>query len=118
MFLIELAMGIAAGSVSLQADALDFLGDAANYGISLSVAGLALYHRARAAMVKGISMDLFGVWVVSRALWHLAHGTVPEADDGSGRLRGLTRESSDIRAPLGASLRRQQHAIGLAVFPE
>ena len=79
MFLIELAMGFAAGSVSLQADALDFLGDAANYGISLSVAGLALHHRARAALVKGISMGMFGVWVVSRALWHLAHGTVPEA---------------------------------------
>jgi Co/Zn/Cd efflux system component len=79
MFVIELILGFAADSVSLQADALDFLGDAANYGISLSVAGLALYHRARAAMVKGISMGLFGLWVVGRALWHFAHGTVPEA---------------------------------------
>jgi Co/Zn/Cd efflux system component len=79
MFLSELILGIAAGSVSLQADALDFLGDAANYGISLSVAGLALYHRARAALIKGISMGLFGLLVIATALWHLEQGTVPEA---------------------------------------
>lgn len=52
MFLVELLMGLAARSVSLQADALDFLGDAANYGISLVVAGMALHHRARAALLK------------------------------------------------------------------
>jgi Co/Zn/Cd efflux system component len=79
MFLIELILGFAADSVSLQADALDFLGDAANYGISLSVAGMALYQRARAAMLKGISMAMFGFWVVGRAFWNLALGTVPEA---------------------------------------
>jgi Co/Zn/Cd efflux system component len=79
MFLIELALGIAAGSVSLQADALDFFGDAANYGISLSVAGLALHHRARAALLKGITMGGFGVWIFGSAVWHAIHGTVPEA---------------------------------------
>ena len=31
MFLVEVGAGIAAGSASLQADALDFLGDTANY---------------------------------------------------------------------------------------
>jgi Co/Zn/Cd efflux system component len=79
MFLIEVILGIAAGSVSLQADALDFFGDAANYGISLSVAGLALHHRARAALLKGISMGGFGLWIFGSALWHAAHGTVPQA---------------------------------------
>lgn len=79
MFLSELILGIAAGSVSLQADALDFLGDAANYGISLSVAGLALYYRARAGLIKGISMGLFGVSVIAVALWRLVQGTIPEA---------------------------------------
>jgi Co/Zn/Cd efflux system component len=79
MFLIELVLGFAAGSVSLQADALDFFGDAANYGISLSVAGLALQHRARAALLKGMSMGGFGLWIFGSALWHAAHGTVPEA---------------------------------------
>jgi Co/Zn/Cd efflux system component len=79
LFLIELALGFAAGSVSLQADALDFFGDAANYSISLSVAGLALHHRARAALLKGISMGGFGLWILGSALWHAVRGTVPEA---------------------------------------
>src|SRR4051812_8233315 len=79
MFLIELVLGLAAGSVSLQADALDFLGDAANYGISLSVAGLALHHRARAALLKGITMGAFGLWILASALRYAVHGTVPEA---------------------------------------
>ena len=46
MFIIEMIAGLSAGSVSLQADSLDFLGDTANYGISLFVAGMAL-RRAR-----------------------------------------------------------------------
>jgi Co/Zn/Cd efflux system component len=34
MFFTEVLAGVLAGSVSLQADALDFLGDSANYAIS------------------------------------------------------------------------------------
>ena len=45
MFAIEVAAGLAAGSASLQADALDFLGDAGNYAISLFVVGMALRYR-------------------------------------------------------------------------
>src|SRR5437016_7933566 len=41
MFVVEIGAGLAAGSAALQADALDFLGDAANYGISLFVVGMA-----------------------------------------------------------------------------
>jgi hypothetical protein len=48
--------GVAAGSASLQADALDFLGDALNYSISLFVVGMALRYRATAAMLKGLTM--------------------------------------------------------------
>src|SRR6266478_7647950 len=33
MFLVEIVAGIIAGSVSLRADALDFLADAANYAV-------------------------------------------------------------------------------------
>ena len=44
--------GVNAESVSLLADATDFLGDAANYGISLYVLGLAMAWRARAALLK------------------------------------------------------------------
>ena len=79
MFLVEMASGIAAGSVSLQADALDFLGDAANYGISLFVLGMALRFRAAAALAKGVTMGLFGVWVIGAAIWHAAHQILPHA---------------------------------------
>ena len=80
MFLTELVAGLAAGSASLQADALDFLADAANYVISLSVVGLTLAWRARAAMVKGVSMGLLGLWVAGNTLWHAFAATVPEAE--------------------------------------
>ncbi|MFN3523968.1 MAG: cation transporter [Phenylobacterium sp.] len=80
MFVVEAVAGLAAGSASLQADALDFLGDAANYAISLSVAGLALAWRARAALVKGATMLSFGVWVWGVTLWGVWRGQAPQAE--------------------------------------
>ena len=79
MFGVELAGGLASGSVSLLADAVDFFGDAANYGISLFVLGMAPLWRSRTALVKGLSMGVYGVFVIGTALWHLAAGTVPQA---------------------------------------
>jgi Co/Zn/Cd efflux system component len=79
MFAVEVTTGLAAGSASLQADALDFLGDAANYIISLFVVGMALRYRATAAFVKGATMGAFGLWVVGTVIWHAAHGTLPNA---------------------------------------
>jgi Co/Zn/Cd efflux system component len=75
MFAVEIAAGAAADSRSLQADALDFLGDAANYAISLGVAGMALAVRARAAFVKGASLAVLGLFVLVSA----AHAAVTEA---------------------------------------
>lgn len=79
MFLAEIAAGVAAGSASLQADALDFLGDAANYAISLTVTGMALAWRARAALLKGASLAALGLWVLASTGWHAWAGTLPEA---------------------------------------
>jgi Co/Zn/Cd efflux system component len=79
MFGVEVIAGVAAGSASLQADALDFLGDAANYAISLLVIGMALRYRASAALAKGLTMGLFGLWVISTVFWHAVHGTLPSA---------------------------------------
>ncbi|MEX0583954.1 MAG: cation transporter [Sneathiella sp.] len=79
MFLIEVAAGLAVGSVSLQADALDFLGDAGNYGISLFVFSMALRVRAKAALFKGLIMALFGIWVIGTAIFNAFLGTVPTA---------------------------------------
>jgi Co/Zn/Cd efflux system component len=79
MFLVEIGAGLAAGSASLQADALDFFGDAANYAISLMVVGMALRYRASAALAKGATMGLFGLWIVGTIIWHAMHGTLPSA---------------------------------------
>jgi Co/Zn/Cd efflux system component len=79
MFAVEVIAGVAAGSAALQADALDFLGDAANYSISLMVVGMALRYRASAAMAKGATMAAFGLWVLGTAVWHSVHGTLPSA---------------------------------------
>jgi Co/Zn/Cd efflux system component len=79
MFAVEVGAGLAAESVSLQADALDFLGDAANYGLSLSVLSLGLVWRARAALVKGISMGLFGIWVIGASALNVLGDAVPHA---------------------------------------
>jgi Co/Zn/Cd efflux system component len=79
MFCVEIGAGLAAGSASLQADALDFLGDAANYAISLLVVGMALRYRAMAALAKAATMGVFGLWVVGVTVWHALHGTLPQA---------------------------------------
>lgn len=79
MFLIESLAGLMAGSVSLQADALDFLGDAANYGITLIVLGKSLRWRASAALIKGGSMGMFGIWVFGHTGYHVIYGGVPSA---------------------------------------
>lgn len=79
MFGVELAASLAAGSVALLADSVDFLGDAANYGVSLFVLGLALVWRSRAAYAKGVVMGAFGVLVLARALWVGIGDGVPHA---------------------------------------
>lgn len=79
MFFVELLAGAQAGSLSLLADAIDFAGDALNYGVSLAVLASALAWRARAAAVKALSMMGFGVYVLGNALWSLWHGTPPNA---------------------------------------
>src|SRR5882724_829627 len=84
MFLVEIAGSVLSGSISLQADALDFLGDAANYAVGLIVLGMAVRWRARAAMGKGIVMGAFGLWVAGSTVWHALAGGVPRADLMSG----------------------------------
>jgi Co/Zn/Cd efflux system component len=79
MFLVEIGAGLAAGSASLQADALDFFGDAANYAISLMVVGMALRYRATAALAKGATTGLFRLWIIGAVIWHALHGTLPSA---------------------------------------
>ena len=77
-FVVELGAGTHSGSASLMADAIDFLGDAANYGLSLWVLAMALTWRARAALLKGASMLAFGVFVIGRVAWGVWQGVPPE----------------------------------------
>lgn len=80
MFGVEMVAGYFSESRSLQADALDFLGDGANYAISLMVAGMALVWRARSALAKGLTLFGFGGWVLGTAIVALIGGTVPKAE--------------------------------------
>lgn len=78
MFVVEIIAGVTADSRALQADALDFFADAANYAISLGVAGMALASRAKAALLKAATMLAFGLWVVGSAIYGLIGGSNPE----------------------------------------
>lgn len=79
MFIVELAAGMASGSVSLLADAIDFFGDAANYAVSLAVLSMALVIRAKAALFKAACMLGFGLFVLGKAVWSARAGVPPEA---------------------------------------
>lgn len=79
MFGVEVVASFIGDSVSLQADALDFLADAANYGISLFVVGMAITARARATFIKGATMAAFGCWVIGSAVYRALTGSAPDA---------------------------------------
>jgi Co/Zn/Cd efflux system component len=79
LFAVEIAAGLQAGSLSLLADAIDFAGDATNYAVSLAVLASALAWRARAAILKALSMMAFGLFILGRTVWAVWHGAVPEA---------------------------------------
>ncbi|WP_415892422.1 cation transporter [Neptuniibacter sp. PT8_73] len=78
MFIIEIIAGLNASSASLLADAIDFLGDSANYVISLSVLSMGMLWRSRAALIKGSTMLLFGIAVLLKVLWDAFNGQTPE----------------------------------------
>ncbi|MFN3670614.1 MAG: cation transporter [Bosea sp. (in: a-proteobacteria)] len=80
MFVVELVSGKLAGSQALQADALDFLGDTMTYGLSLAVIGLSLRTRSLAAMAKGISLSLMGLWVLGSTAYQLLGPGLPKAE--------------------------------------
>ena len=77
-FGVEGIASLSSGSVSLMADAIDFFGDSANYVLSLTVLSMGMLWRGRAAMVKGITMTVFGLVVWARAVWVVQAGITPE----------------------------------------
>lgn len=102
MFAVEVIAGLAAGSASLQADALDFLGDAGNYGISLFVVGMALRYRAKAAMLKGATMGIFGLWRYGRRrLARISRNAPASLHDGRDRDCRPCRQRGVLRPSMG-----------------
>ena len=79
MFIIEMSAGITSGSQALKADALDFAGDTATYGLSLFVIGASLKTRARASLIKGASLALIAVTVLTLTALRILNGAPPEA---------------------------------------
>ncbi|WP_394688228.1 cation transporter [Hoeflea sp.] len=79
MFIVEMSAGKLAGSQALQADALDFLGDALTYGLSLAVIGMSPKTRSMAALLKGMSLALMGLWVFGSTVYQVLILGVPEA---------------------------------------
>lgn len=96
MFLVEMTAGHLAKSQALQADALDFAADALTYGISLAVIGASLRARTNAALFKGISLLLMGLWVFGSTVYRVFYGGVPTAEimGGIGFLALLTNLAS------------------------
>ena len=119
MFAVEIGAGLVAGSAALLADALDFFADAANYAISLFVLGMALTWRARAALVKGLSMAGFGLWVIGTVVWHAVQGTVPDwATMGKVGLLALVANAACLLLLYCLARRGRQHAFGLDLFAQ
>lgn len=80
MFGVEMTAGQVAKSQALQADALDFIADALTYGISLAVIGASVQVRTNAAMAKGISLLLMGIWVFGATIYRVLYIGVPTAE--------------------------------------
>ncbi|WP_331350596.1 cation diffusion facilitator family transporter [Cellvibrio sp. UBA7671] len=80
MFAIEIIFSLQSKSVSLLADSIDFLGDSANYAISLWVLAMSVQTRAKASLFKAASMALFGVVVLVHAIWNAITGVIPDAE--------------------------------------
>jgi Co/Zn/Cd efflux system component len=80
MFVVEMVAGQLAGSQALQADALDFLGDTLTYGISLAVIGRSLTVRSGAALAKGLSLSLMGLWVFGSTIYRVLILGLPRAE--------------------------------------
>ncbi|MDC2825017.1 cobalt transporter [Rodentibacter caecimuris] len=77
MFFVEILVGITSRSTSLLSDSLDFFGDSANYLISLYVLPMALIHRAKASLIKGVTMGGFGMFILFTTIYRWFYGEIP-----------------------------------------
>ncbi|PWQ94408.1 cation transporter [Leucothrix pacifica] len=80
MFFVEVSAGYLSKSQALQADALDFLGDAMTYGLSLAVIGHSIRMRTNVALIKGVSLLIMGLWVLGSTVYRVFAMDVPQAE--------------------------------------
>ncbi|MBD3645736.1 MAG: cation diffusion facilitator family transporter [Alcanivorax sp.] len=99
MFVVEATSGVLADSRALQADALDFLGDTATYGLTLWALGQSLAWRLRAARIKGVSLLVMGVIVLGNSVWALLQGNAPQGQMMMG-VAGLALAANVVSALL------------------
>jgi Co/Zn/Cd efflux system component len=78
MFGVELIASIFSGSTALAADAADFLGDSANYALSLGALAVGGAWLSRVALLKGAAMSVYGIAVLTYAAWRAWLGVPPE----------------------------------------
>lgn len=80
LFVVEAAAGYLAGSTALLADSLDMLGDSLVYGFSLYVLWRSAAWKAKAALLKGAIMAVFGAGVLLEVIYKTISGIVPSAE--------------------------------------
>lgn len=118
MFVVEIVGGLRSGSASLFADAVDFAGDAASYGLSLGVPSTDCLWRARGARVKGLTMGAYGFLVLGRIAWAVASGGALELVTmplrGRPRVRVKRRERLPQRVFVVAGFIRPKKGPSLA----
>jgi Co/Zn/Cd efflux system component len=78
MFAVELVASVWSGSTALAADAADFLGDSANYALSLAAIAVGGAWVSRVALLKGAAMSVYGIAVLAYAGWRAWLGVPPE----------------------------------------
>lgn len=80
MFLVEGTYGWLANSTSLMADALDMLGDALVYGMSLYVLTQSKQQLAKVALAKSGFMLVFGLFVLADATYKVFNPAMPNIE--------------------------------------
>lgn len=79
MFFVEFTFGILSKSTALLADSLDMLGDATVYAFSLYVINKSMKWKASAALLKGVIITVFGLYVFGEAIYKAMADVVPMA---------------------------------------
>lgn len=79
MFFVEIIFGVLSHSLSLRADAIDFLGDGVNYFATLFVISAVVQTKAKVSLTKAIFMLGFGAWVLIEAVMRFSAVQVPDS---------------------------------------